>query len=324
MKKSRKVWLIIALLMMVVGVGFASVGTAMGGRWGMIFDWDNFRIVSTSKEIVSDKVSIDGSFKKLDIKTSTVDVNIKVGNENTLEYKVPEAYKPEITTVGNTLSVVTRERNGFTLFNFDFGRDEESYINITLTEDMFKEFMNLEFSTSTGDLYIDSVDITGHIETSTGDVRLTGLKSNGISIDGSTSDVYISDCNINGSLKTSLSTGEVIIKNLVITEKYEAETSTGDIEISHSEIPWFIMDGSTSDLKVKSSEMNKVEVNTNTGDVELELNGNEKDYEIKLHTSTGDMNVCGREMDGKSYESPSAEKKINVQTSTGDIDIYLN
>ena len=324
MKKSSKAWLLIAIVMMVVGVGFASIGTAMGGRWGMIFDLENFKITTGSKNMISDKVSVDSSFKKIDINTSTVDVNIKKGTENSVEYRVPEYMKPEITTVGNTLSIITSKKNTFVLFDFNFGKTEDSYINITLTEDMYEKAMEIAYKTSTGDLTVEGININGVLETSTGDIKLTNVISDEIRIDGSTSDVTITNCTINGSLSTSLSTGEVVMKDTVVTEKYEAESSTGDIKITNSEITWFNMDGSTSDLTVKSSEMDRVEVTTSTGDIELEIKGNEQDYGIKLHTSTGDMDVCGREIDAKSYEGPAGTKQINIETSTGDITININ
>ena len=305
MKKSSKAWLLIAVVMMLVGVGFASVGTAMGGRWSMIFDLESFKIISGNKNMISDKVSVDKNFKKIYVQTGTIDVNIKKGNEFIIEYKTPEYLKPEITTVGNTLSIVTNKKKMFTLFNFNFGKDEQSYINITLTEDMYEDAMEFEFETDTGDLLVDGVNINGQVETSTGDVDLKNLTSTGIKIDGSTSDVTITNCTINGSLKTSLSTGDVIISNSVISEIYESETSTGDIKISDSKITWFKMGGSTSDLTVRTSEMDRVEIETSTGDIRLELD------------------ICGREIDGKNYESPAAEKKIDIQTSTGDIEIDL-
>ena len=319
--KHTKFWLVLSLILFASGIGLAAAGTAMGGTWRMRFDLSDFKMVTGSDDYVENTVKINDSFSKLEIDNSVIDITIKRGTECRVDYRVPEDLEPVVEVKGNTLRVYSKDKGGISFFNFTMIGDEDSYITITIPEDIAEKGLNFDVETSTGDIRVEDVNFQGRIESSTGDTTLVNLTAGNLEIEESTGDAVIENCEIKGDLKTSASTGTVTIKNTSIDGKYSAETSTGDIEVYDSGMGFFKMEGSTSDLTFKNVAVADVNIDTSTGDVKLSIDGNEDDYSIKLHTSTGDMNVAGREMDGKNFELVKGNNKIVIETSTGDIDI---
>ena len=317
--KASKIFVIIASLMMVAGLGFASIGAAMGGKWSMKFNYKNFHLSSAEEKMVEKTEKIE-DFNKIEIKTSVVDVILRTGSEFSVQYRTPEDLVPSIENKNGTLKIKSEMKNSIFLFG-GWSTDEEEYIIVTIPENDNKE-READIETSTGDVKLENgLSFFGKLTTSTGDIRLSGVETgDSLKIYTSTGDTYIDNCKMN-SLRTESSTGEVFITNSKIEKEYSAVTSTGDMKVNDFSTDRLIIEGSTSDITLQRIDFNDIDIDVSTGDIDILANGNNDDYSISLHTSTGDMNIDGIEYDGKNFESVRGSKNIKIETSTGDIDI---
>lgn len=309
-----KIWLLVALGLVIAGIGFASVGTAMGGVWKMKFSWEDFKVTKASDNYIDETKNVD-VFTKIKVETSTVDIKIVEGSEYSVSYHVPEDEIPDIECKNGELRIKTKESSSFFLFNWS---KDESVITVTIPSGNIN---SVDIESSTGDITVKDVSIYGKIHTSTGDIFLKGCKSDDdLQTETSTGDLEIEKCEFR-SLNTEASTGEVKIKDSKIESKYDAKTSTGDIKVTSSTIGSFKADGSTSDITFDNVTVTGVKIETSTGDIKMKLTGSKDDYSIKLDSNTGDFEIDGNEIDGDHYESRGGNYELNIETSTGDIKI---
>jgi hypothetical protein len=89
------------------------------------------------------------------------------------------------------------------------------------------------------------------------------------------------------------STGDVEGSGLTVGD-LEVETNTGDVDLGFASVP------------------TSVDVRTTTGDADLELPESGA-YAVDVSTNTGDPNVA--------HNDPGAPNKVTVRTNTGDIDV---
>ena len=110
---------------MVAGIAFASVGKVMGASLTMGIDFKSFKLISGSKNYVTDTVKVS-DFSRRDLTTSTTDVTIRQGDEYAVTYHVKEDLIPEISNNNDTLTVKTKKQSGFLFFSgLDFKGPEE-------------------------------------------------------------------------------------------------------------------------------------------------------------------------------------------------------
>ncbi|MBR4343625.1 MAG: DUF4097 family beta strand repeat protein [Lachnospiraceae bacterium] len=321
--KGTKVWLLLATGMMVVGIGLASIGTVLGGKWNMGFNLKEFSFTTGSDKIVEDTVKIE-SFDKLKVDLSTIDIFIRTGKEYSVFYRVPEDSVPDIECKNGTLKIEGKSKVSFFLFG-GFTSDEDEYIIVTVPEGSENAFES-DIETSTGDIKLENgIYSYEKITSSTGDISLTGVNNDDEwKIDTSTGYLNIKNCTMK-SLDSKSSTGDVAISGSKIEKRYDAKLSTGDIQMDNTSMEKIQVKGSTSDITFNNVQVDDIDFDVTTGDIKLLLDGKNEDYSIKLHTSTGDMNIDGIEYDGKNFESQKGSKNIKIETSTGDITInYKN
>lgn len=314
-----KVWLVTAAVLMVGGIALSAIGLSRGATWNMRFDLTKFKIIIGSDDYVTETLDVD-EFNKLIVNTDTIDVNIIKGDKYSITYHVPEDQKPEITNNDKTLSVSTKESEGFTLFNFSFffSKENNPYINITIPDS--EDCKVLSLATSTGDIKVSDLTVDGSINTSTGDIILNNNKMGNMVFEVSTGDIYINNCTMK-SLETNASTGEVNISDSTCNGKYYSRTSTGDVIINNSELDSFNLEGSTSDVNVKNTRINNITISTSTGDISMILKGEEKEYSFDIDTSTGDIEIGQDEFEDRYSKHTDGNKQISISTSTGDIEI---
>ena len=319
--KGAKIWLIIAAIMMVVGIGLAAIGTTKGGSWR--FKIKNFKMVTTDDDYVTKTIDYKDSeaFKKIIVDSQTVDINIQKGNNYSVTYYVPEDSIPEINNKNGVLDINTTEDDGFTFFDFSFLNDEKnSYITITTP---YADTTDFKVKTSTGDIAITEINFEGEIKSSTGDIQINNGSLGYVDISTSTGDITVNGIE-SVSINLNTSTGETKLSNSKVTEKFLVNSSTGDVTMNNDTVNRFEVEGSTSDVTVTNSEINNVKIDVSTGEVALGLKGSDSDYSFDLHTSTGDINLGKDEYEKNFTRENGGSNSVYVHTSTGDIDIDFN
>ena len=321
--KGSKIWLIIATVLMISGLGLAAVGTANGGSWR--FKIKNFKVTTKAdNDYVTKTINYDDSeaFKKIIVDSSTIDINIRKGDGYSVTYFVPEDSIPEISNNNGVLDINTTEDNGITFFDFTFMDFDDNNPYITITTP-YEDATDFKVKTSTGDITVTDMNFEGEVKSSTGDIKITRGSLGYVDILTSTGDITVDNIK-SVSISANTSTGETRLINSSVSEKLYVDTSTGDVELIDDTLGRFEVEGSTSDVKVNNSEIGKVKISVSTGEVELGLKGDEADYSFDLHSSTGDIRIGKDEYEDNLVRERNTDNSVYVHTSTGDIDIDFN
>ncbi len=295
MNKTVKIILIIAVCLIPIGIIATIIGLRFGGQPGWSVDFSNGSFSSAS-DIVSETVDLE-EFDSIDLATSTADVNIMRGDSYKIEYKARKGKEPTIRQESGKLTV-TQPSMGFVMFSF--GLTEENTYNIYVPEDS-KE-IELHAKSSTGDILLDRIKVSGRIEASTSDILLND-------IEGKELEISVSSGDING--------------DKVKVEKTRFEGSTSDIAMLRLFSDDVYCHTSTGDIDINDSVVSNMRAEASTGDVTLQLNGKADDYSYNIKVSTGDIVVNGEESEKSFSKDNGSDNKIDINTSTGDVDVTV-
>ncbi len=319
MTKKTKIWLIIAVSLVLVGcVIFTGVMS--------VLKWD-FRKLSTVK-YQTNLYEITEVFEDISIKTNTADIIFVLSDDGKCRVGCYEDQKTKhsVTVQENTLNVeITNEKSWYDYIGINIGTPK---IMVYLPE---TEYASLVIKTSTGDIEIpkdfkfQNIDIS----LSTGDVDFYASASELIKIKASTGDISLDDMSA-GSLDLSVSTGEVTVKGVNCDSDLTVKVSTGKAYLTDVNCNRVLSSGSTGDIHLKNViAKEKFSIKRSTGDVKF--NGCDAG-EIFVETDTGD--VLGSLLSEKVFITKISTGKIDVpntvtggkceiKTDTGDIKIIL-
>ena len=217
---------------------------------------------------------------KLNINTKTADIYIKQSSNNMVKVEIYSS-KEDKANINNTEEALTISHEQDSCFflcwfrkskiNVYLPSNYENDINIKATTGDIEigdfSSSNAYIKVTTGDVKISSIN-KADVKASTGDINITNV--NELTTDLSTGDVLVNK--VNGYLNLSSSTGDVTISNVNLTKNSNIKTTTGDVKIS-----------TLNDVYV--------EANTSTGDTRINNNNRKSDLELKIKTSTGDIDV---------------------------------
>lgn len=277
--------------------------------------------------------------EEINIKTVSGDCILLPSNgkqvEVELEYSVnkEKAFEPEIRQNGETLNI--REH---------WSGSSSGNVKWTLR---IPEAMEVAFSSASGDLTVEDVDVELDASTASGDINLENTKSE-IEASTASGDVILDQAE--GEFDVSTASGDIKIEN--VAGEIDLSTASGDIEIDgatgeldvscasgdiEAENVILKQDGSFSTASgsvmvtlAKSAEFN-LELSSASGDVVLDYNGNPMKGKFVLCTRKKDGKIVSSEAfdeekenehDGQIYLEKSFTKgadspEIRIETSSG-------
>lgn len=318
MKKAKKIWNIAASCLLCGGVVVMLAGLSA-------CSWDFSKISGAKYQTDTHEITED--FSNISIKTDTADIIfLESENENckVVCYE-EENVKHSVSVVEGTLTVnVVDERKWYEGF-FNFGSPK---ITVYLPE---TEYSALMIEESTGDIEItryfkfETVDVS----VSTGDVTCYASATERIKIEGSTSDIYVENIST-GEVDITVSTGKVTVANVTCNGDIKVGVSTGktylrDItcknvissgdtgDISLKDViatDKFTIERSTGDVRFYGSDAGEIFIETDTGDVEGSLLSAKV---FIIDTDTGDKDVPDTVTGGR----------CKITTDTGDVRIMI-
>ena len=300
MKKSKIVWIIIAVCCIALGTVISVVSLAKMG-----FDFKNL----TTEKIISNEHNITENFSNIKIDVDTSDIEfVRSENNNCMVIAIDrENVKHTVAVKNNTLSIsVEDNRKWYDYIGIHFG---ETSLTVHLPKDSYD---SLSIKADTSDITVpkDFTFNTACIETDTGDVGFSA--------------------NMLGLLDISTDTGHIGF-GIIKAQDIILESDTGDITFNSSECKNISIENDTGDVLFNNTIVTeKISVTTSTGDVNFDYSDAE---EISICTNTGD--VSGRLLSEKVFICDSGTGKIDVPdstsggrceitTDTGDIEIYTN
>ena len=297
MKRSTKIWLVAASLLVLTGAAiFVAVMSSNG--------WD-FSELSASK-YETNVYEIRESFGSLSVKTDTADVIFALSDSEECRVECYEESKSKHRVVVEEDTLVVSEvdnRKWYDYIGFYF---ESPRVTIYLPE---SEYAALDVECEAGSvklassLSFDSIDISSI----TGDISCLADASGKISIETSTGDISVKSRSA-GSLELKSSTGDIEVSDLICASNADITVTTGNVHIKDVECASFSSGASTGNISLDNLVADgALSVERSTGNVEFEgIDAGE----IFIKTVTG--NVEG---------SFLTEKVFIVNSDTGRIDV---
>lgn len=319
MSKKTKIWLIVAVLLVVIG------GIALCGIMN-VFHWDISNLSTVKYQ--TNTYHFSESYKNISITTDTADIIFLPSDDadTFVTCYESENMMHTVAVQDGTLKIDLNDtKKWFTFIGFSFSIPK---ITISMPQG---EYTELAITSSTGDVQIPnnftfaSMDMRG----STGDVASQASVSGSVKIERSSGDIQIE--NISAStLDLCVSTGEITISNTKILDKLNLLVSTGKTSLSDVQCKELTTTGDTGDIaleRVIATE--NLTIKRTTGDVTFE---HCDAGEISVITDTG--KISGSLLTDKVFITETSTGRINVpkttsggiceiKTDTGDIKITI-
>jgi len=298
MRKRTIIWLCLAALLVLLGLGLLTFAMAANG-------WDVTKLDTTVYETNTYEIGED--FHDLTIYTDTADVFFARSEDGTCKVVCREESKVKHTVFVQNGVLTVQVKNEKEWFDFiGFGL-EHTKITIYLPN---AEYGNLHIVGSTGDVQLshdfrfDQVSIgmsTGHIHldnisakmielsASTGDIIAAGIECEAdVAVYVSTGRAELSDV-VCRNVKSTGSTGDISLKRVLAEEGIHIERSTGDVVFDESDDAEIYVRGGTGDVKGSLLTGKTFSVKTSTGSIDVPQSVTGGMCEI--FTTTGDVHL---------------------------------
>ena len=318
MGKKTKIWLIIAVSLIVIG------SVVFGGTMSMV-KWD-FTKLSTF-EYENKRYEIADTYNGITIETNTADIVLETSGNSETQVLCSEQNNLKHSVVvedGVLLIKVNDTRKWYEYIGINIGTPQ---ITVCLPRGDYGE---LSIKSNTGkveipsDFKFQSIEITG----STGDVVNYASASESVKIKLSTGSIRTEGIS-SQKLTLAVSTGHVVVADSSC-EDVEINVSTGKVNLTNINCNNLVSYGSAGDINLANTiASGKISVERDTGDVAFDMCDA---GEISVQTSTG--NVQGSFLTEKVFIAHTDTGKVvvpetttggkcEIRTDTGDIKITI-
>lgn len=301
MKKSTKIWLVIATcLLLAVGIIFGGVMTML--------KWDFSKLSTVKYE--TNNYELNTEFENISIITNTSDIIFLPSENDKTEIICFERQKSKhsVTSKDKTLLIeVVDERKWYDYIGIDFHSPK---ITISIPQGMYT---TLKIKSDTGNVNIPDKFDFGNIEISlnTGNVTSLASATENIRIKTSTGNILTRSLSAS-SLKLSTSTGEITASDIKCDNDFEINVSTGNATVTDVNCGSFTSEGSTGNILLKNVKVSGlVDIERSTGDVKFDACDAS---EINVETDTG--NISGSLLSDKIFFAETKTGRIDVPQST--------
>ena len=297
MSRSKIAALIIAAVMVVSGISMLILGLTVGAA-PVVSIGNKDTVKKGGSTMESGNIDLD-DFDSVRIDVSSVDTIIEKGDGYSLEYMAYNDSVPETEVKNGHLTITQPGRNAFFMFDFRFfGNDQRPYYKLTVPDDCKKLDINLE--SSSGDFASEGINISGKLELSSGDVRISDSEGK--------------------ELELKASSGSIDLEKVVL-KKLKVRVSSGGVSIYDSRIDDITTDLSSGSTKLDDVEVKNADLESSSGDITLNLLGKEDDYSFDIDTSSGDIKIGDKKLDDHYETDGNKSGSIKADVSSGDVTI---
>jgi len=317
MKKRTGIWLFAAALLIIAGlIMFTAVMS--------VYNWD-FTKLSTEK-YETHIYEISEEFSRISVNTDTTDIAFVLSEDGKcrVECYEEETAKHFAAVEGNSLVIRMLDEKIFKIkigLFFDLPKitvylPKAEYAELSVKETTGDiiipqgfEFDDIDISLSTGDVDLSaSASEAIKIETSTGSIRITGISAGSLALSSSTGGITVSDVSCRGDIGTGSSTGkmnlsdiscknlisvadtgDIVLKNVIASEKFFIKRSTGDVNFDGADAAEILIETDTGDITgtLLSKKIFIVETDTGNIDVPKSISGGK----CEITSNTGDIRI---------------------------------
>lgn len=300
MKKSTKIWLIIAVLCVVIGTLMFTVALAQE-------EFDFMEL--TTKEIEINNYKVGDTVDKIYIDSDTADIDFFTWREEKIRVECTETEKIKynVTVEDSTLKIeVKDDRKWYDYIGFNFTR---MLIMVYLPGGV--EYSSVVINNTTGNVCVPETIFTDtlDVEVTTGDIKCYAKVNETVKLKTTTGDIEFKTTDCQGDVEVKNSSGDVAMTD-VTCRNLLCRGTTGDIKMKNVVADETLtLKRTTGDISFEGIDASELEVTATTGDIMGSLL-TEKDFSAK--TTTGDIDI-----------PESTGGKCKVSTTTGDIKIEI-
>lgn len=322
MDKVTKIWLIIAVSLVLIGCALFAV-TMSNLSW-------NFTKLSTD-HYETNTYKIQDDFNNIHMETDTADIVFTLSGDGNcrVECYEEENAKHTVTVKDGTLTIkLIDERTVSDYIGYIGIHYDTPKITVYLPE---YQYTSLFIEEDTGDIEIpkDFQFETVEIKVSTGDVKVFASASEWMQIETNTGDLQVTD-SVVGSLALSVSTGRMTVSQVDCPGEILLKISTGKTNLTDVTCERLLSRGGTGDIYLENVIVDKIfSIARGTGDVTFERCDA---GEVFIQTDTGDVRgsfltekVFITETDTGHVNVPKSANggRCEISTDTGDIRIEI-
>ncbi len=306
MKKGLIITLITFVCLLALGVTLILIGIKNGGSLEFVADYKNHKVSKDyERKIIEGEETFD-SFSNIDLNMDYSDVKIIEGDKYSIRYRIYECENLVCKVENDTL--IFHQKTKSTVDNFQFStvwdseKDDNIYVEITVPKDT--KISKLDVVSDYGDLDISipQVDKT-NFDFDYGDLKMAGVTGTNLVMNVNYGDIFISDSEI---------------------DDISIESDYGDYTQTNSTSKKMSIDMDYGDINVSKTRIDSIEIQTNYGDTDINLIGEEADYDFDLKLDYGEIKLSGKEFEEKYKTSNGKDKTIVIDSDSGDVDISFN
>lgn len=314
MSKTSKA-LLIGGIILVVGLVIGLIGFALSGF--------NFEGLSSAKA-VTNTYDVTESFQNISIDVKTDEIFIQPSEDGKCHVVCEESDKfyHQVKVTNNTLMITTVDDTSWTDWISRSSEvwvylPEKAYQALDIHSSTGKAiiqsntfFDNITVEASTGDVFVSSSSKKTDIKVTTGDINLSDLSSDEISLETSTGRIQLNSVTCSGKISTTVSTGKTVL-NDVSCKSFISNGTTGDVDLTNVIAEEsFSIERSTGDVTLDGCDAPDIYVKTSTGEVKASLLSPKIFF---TDSNTGDIDVPKTTTGGT----------CTIETDTGDIEITI-
>jgi|GEM_PF-6986717 len=303
MNTTLKNTMIIAAAVAIIGLVIAIIGFALGGMQvvnvsadGISLEKQGEGVIKIDESFDKDTInSIQGNFdlRDIELKTGTVGSEINVFSKG-----VGRSFNVE-----NVNGVLTFTDNKSTLFNFNlFGSyGNGQFKKLIITYPVGTELNDVSIKSSSGDISISDLKADGMtINSDLGDVKFDNVTISKFSTDISSGNLKLINTNFK-SMKFDLDLGDINASG------YNGEEITGRL--------------SSGDIKLEGILTGPVDITSDLGDLTFNISGNENMFSYDIKTDLGDVQLNGQKSGSSLMKIYENKPLFKVNSSFGDVRI---
>ena len=276
MKKTTKIVLLAATAVTVLGILLAG---------GILF-FVQADLTKLSSDTYVEKVyKIDQNFEHISINLRDADITFALSQDGKcrVESKETEQYGLLVTVEKNTLTIKLDKDQAPPFFAMSF---LETELTVYLPKCQY-ESIHLEQDTGDITMPTDFCFTEAQIDTSTGDIRWSGVVTSRLELETTTGDVYLTNAQC-GNVEIEVTTGDVTVTDTVAGE-FSLELTTGDVILERFDAAGISVENTTGDITCNLLSGKMFVAETLTGDVNVPVST--EGVPCYLYTTTGHITV---------------------------------
>lgn len=286
MNKKLKMYIIVCMCFIVVGVCLAGIGLMLGATGNIELNHIFLNLghpVTLSGERLTDSVEINQPVNVIKTKLGLGDIKMIESNQFKVVYTYDKGIgKPDINIADGTLTIADK-----------FGRED---VNIQAKKwSSFKDNKGLEYKIYyPKGMKVKLIEMDNNI----GEIDIFGVETETLKLDLDVGDIKLTD---------------------VIANNADIDSSVGDIKTENIQTGTLKLDLDAGDIDVEGSLKGENSLDTDMGDIKVETTLEKDKYSLKLDANLGDITVNGDDQGRRCQVNNNSENNIEAQTSAGDI-----